>query len=108
MILMVAGALSAPPMPSFGAQAKDPIPTFELDRIINFALERNPTIASAQSVIEQNQGRRTQAGAYPNPARSPPSSRMPTVRDSQNRGACGRERRDRGTDSGMAGHAGSP
>ena len=53
--------------PSFGAQAKDPIPMFELDRIIDLALERNPAIAGAQSVIEQNEGRRTKAGAYPNP-----------------------------------------
>ena len=54
-------------MPSFGAQAKDPIPMFELDRIIDLALERNPAIAGARSVIEQNEGRRTKAGAYPNP-----------------------------------------
>jgi cobalt-zinc-cadmium efflux system outer membrane protein len=48
-------------------QAKEPIPTFELDRIIDLALERNPIIAGAQSVIEQSEGRRTEAGAYPNP-----------------------------------------
>ena len=53
-------------MPSF-AQAKDQMPTFELDRIIELALERNPAIASARSVIEQNEGRRAEAGAYPNP-----------------------------------------
>ena len=53
-------------MPSF-AQAKDQTPTFDLDRIIDLALERNPAIASARSVIEQNEGLRTQAGAYPNP-----------------------------------------
>jgi cobalt-zinc-cadmium efflux system outer membrane protein len=66
MILMVAGA-GGTPMPSFGAQAKEQVRTFDLDRIVGLALERNPTIASAQSVIEQNQGRRTQAGAYPTP-----------------------------------------
>jgi cobalt-zinc-cadmium efflux system outer membrane protein len=53
-------------MPSF-AQAKDPMPTFELDRIIELALERNPAIATARSVIEQNEGGQIQAGAYPNP-----------------------------------------
>ena len=53
-------------MPSF-AQAKDPMPTFELDRIIEMALERNPAIATARSVIEQNEGGQIQAGAYPNP-----------------------------------------
>ncbi len=66
MILMLAGA-GGTPMLSFGAQAKEQVRTFDLDRIVGLALERNPTIASAQSVIEQNQGRRTQAGAYPNP-----------------------------------------
>ncbi|MBC7839237.1 MAG: TolC family protein [Nitrospiraceae bacterium] len=63
LMLGVSGTLT----PSFGAQAKDPIPMFELDRIIDLALERNPAIAGARSVIEQNEGRRTKAGAYPNP-----------------------------------------
>jgi outer membrane protein, heavy metal efflux system len=49
------------------SHAKDPMPTFDLDRIIELALERNPAIAGAQSIIQQDEGRRTQAGAYPNP-----------------------------------------
>jgi outer membrane protein, heavy metal efflux system len=65
MIVMAAGASGAL-MPSF-AQAKEETRTFDLDRIIDLALERNPAIASARSVIEQNEGRRTEAGAYPNP-----------------------------------------
>ena len=64
--VMVAVATSGTLMPSF-AQAKDQLTTFELDRIIELALERNPAIATARSVIEQNEGLRTQAGAYPNP-----------------------------------------
>ncbi len=52
--------------PSF-AQTKEHTSTFTLDRIIELALERNPAILSAKSVIEQNEGLRTQAGAYPNP-----------------------------------------
>jgi cobalt-zinc-cadmium efflux system outer membrane protein len=64
--VMVVVATSGTLMPSF-AQAKDQMATFELDRIIELALERNPAIASARSVIEQNEGRRTEAGAYPNP-----------------------------------------
>jgi cobalt-zinc-cadmium efflux system outer membrane protein len=63
---MVAVATSGALMPSF-AQAKDETRTFDLDRIIELALERNPAIASARSVIEQNEGRQIQAGAYPNP-----------------------------------------
>lgn len=65
MTVMVAGA-SGTLLPSF-AQAKEQTPTFDLDQIINLALERNPTIAGAKSVIEQNEGRRIEAGAYPNP-----------------------------------------
>ena len=65
MTVMVAG-MSGTLMPSF-AQAKEQMPTFDLDRIIELALERNPAILGAQSVIEQNEGRQTQAGAYPNP-----------------------------------------
>ena len=65
MTVMVVGASGAL-IPSF-VQAKDPTPTFELDRIIDLALERNPLIAGAQSVILQNEGMRTQAGAYLNP-----------------------------------------
>ena len=53
-------------IPSLG-QAKEPLPTYDLDRILELALERNPNIASAQSLIEQNEGRKIQAGAYPNP-----------------------------------------
>ena len=49
------------------AQTKEQASTFTLDRIIDLALERNPMIAGARSVIEQNEGMRTQAGAYPNP-----------------------------------------
>jgi cobalt-zinc-cadmium efflux system outer membrane protein len=65
MTVMVAGT-SGTLIPSF-AQAKEQMPTFDLDRIIDLALERNPAILGAQSVIEQNEGRQTQAGAYPNP-----------------------------------------
>ena len=57
--VMVAGA-SGTLMLSL-AQAKDPMPTFELDRIIELALERNPAIATARSVIEQNEGGQIQA-----------------------------------------------
>jgi outer membrane protein, heavy metal efflux system len=65
MTVFVAGA-NGMLVPSF-AQAKDQMLTFDLDRIIELALERNPAIAGARSVIEQNEGRQIQAGAYPNP-----------------------------------------
>jgi cobalt-zinc-cadmium efflux system outer membrane protein len=65
MTASIAGAsgILLPPL----AQAKDQTPMFDLDRIIDLALERNPAIASARSVIEQNEGGQIQAGAYPNP-----------------------------------------
>jgi len=62
MVMGTSGTLT----PSF-AQAKEQMPTFDLDRIIDLALERNPMIAGAQSVIQQNEGSQIQAGAYPNP-----------------------------------------
>ena len=62
MVVAASGTLILP-----FAQAKDPMPTFDLNHIIDLALERNPMIASAQSVIAQNEGRRIEAGAYPNP-----------------------------------------
>ncbi len=68
MAVMVVGASGAL-MPSF-VQAKEQMPTFDLDHIINLALERNPAIAGARSVIEQNEGGQIQAGAYPNPTLS--------------------------------------
>jgi outer membrane protein, heavy metal efflux system len=66
LMAMLVAAMNGMPISSF-AQVKEPVPTFELDRIIDLALERNPTIAGAHSVIQQDEGRRTQAGAYPNP-----------------------------------------
>ncbi|HJS66482.1 MAG TPA: TolC family protein [Nitrospiraceae bacterium] len=66
MIVMAVGAMSgtlAPPL----AHAKEEVRTFELDRIIDLALERNPAILGAKSIIEQNEGLQVQAGAYPNP-----------------------------------------
>jgi outer membrane protein, heavy metal efflux system len=65
MTVLVAGT-SGMLIPSV-VQAKDPMPTFDLDHIIDLALERNPMIAGAQSVIAQSEGRRIEAGAYPNP-----------------------------------------
>jgi cobalt-zinc-cadmium efflux system outer membrane protein len=63
---MMVAATNGMPISSF-AQVKELVPTFELDRIIELALERNPAIAGARSTIQQNEGRQIQAGAYPNP-----------------------------------------
>ncbi|MGH7209113.1 MAG: TolC family protein, partial [Nitrospiraceae bacterium] len=54
---------------STGTQASEPNPTiYTLNRVIELALERNPTIAGAQGLIRQSQGQRVAAGAYPNPS----------------------------------------
>src|SRR6185436_9465243 len=66
VITVIVAGTSGALLPAL-VQAKEPIPTFELDRIIDLALERNPLIAGAQSAILQNEGLRTQAGAYLNP-----------------------------------------
>lgn len=73
MTVMVTGATGTL-MPSF-AQVKEQVPTFDLDRIIDLALERNPTIARAEGVIQQNEGGQVQAGAYPNPTISTQTAR---------------------------------
>ena len=41
--------------------------TYGLPDIIGLAIERNPVVAGAMAVIDQNTGQRTAAGAYPNP-----------------------------------------
>jgi len=66
MTVMAVGAMSGTLTPPL-AHAKEETRTFDLDRIIDLALERNPTILGAQSVIQQNEGMQIQAGAYPNP-----------------------------------------
>ena len=63
---VVIAGVSGTLMPA-SAQAKDQTSTYDLDHIIELALERNPAIAGARSVIEQSEGRRIEAGAYPNP-----------------------------------------
>lgn len=47
--------------------AENSRPVYELDRIIQLALERNPGIEAAQGTLEQQLGRRIQSSAYPNP-----------------------------------------
>ncbi len=73
MTVMVTGATGTL-MPSI-AQVKEQMPTFDLDRIIDLALERNPTIARAEGVIQQSEGGQVQAGAYPNPTISTQTAR---------------------------------
>lgn len=41
---------------------------FKLDDVIELALNRNPTLATAEGTVEQSQGQRVAAGAYLNPS----------------------------------------
>ena len=47
--------------------AESPRPSYDLLRIIDLAVERNPVMAGARGVIDQSAGQRVTAGAYPNP-----------------------------------------
>lgn len=44
-----------------------PPATFELEPILQLALERNPVMAGAQGTLDQQKGHQIGAGAYPNP-----------------------------------------
>ncbi len=48
-------------------QQQNELQAFSLDYILELALERNPAISGAEGNIQQNEGRRMEAGAYPNP-----------------------------------------
>ena len=53
------------PMEASGAQPARP--SYDLLRVIDLAVERNPVMAGARGVIDQSTGQRVSAGAYPNP-----------------------------------------
>lgn len=48
--------------------AERPTLTYDLNQVITLALERNPVMASAEGIVQQNQGQQIAAGAYPNPS----------------------------------------
>lgn len=62
-------AMALPPagMPLNAEGAEPARPTYDLLRVIDLAVERNPVMAGAQGVIDQSTGQRVAAGAYPNP-----------------------------------------
>jgi cobalt-zinc-cadmium efflux system outer membrane protein len=49
------------------ASAEPAAQVYSLDMIIDLALAKNPVVSSAEGNIEQQKGRQTAAGAYPNP-----------------------------------------
>ncbi len=56
------------------------VPTFTLEDILSMALEHNPLVGESEGFIEQKEGHKLSAAAYPNPTLSFQSGRG-TVRD---------------------------
>ena len=54
--------------PSSYAVASEPNAAYTLNTMIDLALERNPSIAGAQGVVQQSRGQQVAAGAYLNPS----------------------------------------
>lgn len=51
------------------ASAQEPSgPSYTLREVLTFALERNPNLAFADGFVDQQEGERVKAGAYPNPS----------------------------------------
>jgi cobalt-zinc-cadmium efflux system outer membrane protein len=66
-ILAVAGLLTPGLLPPARAQAPPASAVLRLQDLERMALERNPTMAQADASVRAAEGRRTQAGIYPNP-----------------------------------------
>ena len=49
------------------ASSPDVLPTYTLDDIVKLALAHNPTLQENQGILEQKEGQRRIASAYPNP-----------------------------------------
>ena len=56
------------------------VPTFSLQDILSMALEKNPLVTESEGIIEQKEGNKLSASAYPNPTLSFQSGRG-TVKD---------------------------
>lgn len=73
LFLMLSGiAWSSPSLcqaASPSTTAPSPVePVYSLEAVLNFALTRNPTVASAESTIDQNRGQQVAAYTYLNPS----------------------------------------
>ena len=75
---LVSGALLL--SPSSYAVASEPNAAYTLNTVIELALERNPTMAGAQGVVQQSRGQQVAAGAYLNPSISGAAGRG-SIRD---------------------------
>lgn len=57
------------------ATPQSSVPTFRLQDILAMALEKNPLVTESEGVIEQKEGNKLSASAYPNPTLSFQSGR---------------------------------
>ncbi len=58
---------ASPKSPSEASQRQSAEPTLRLEDLERMALQNNPTLAQAEAAIRAAEGRRLQAGLYPNP-----------------------------------------
>ena len=56
---------AAPPNGDMGVDSSAPV--YEMPAVIDMALKFNPVVMGADAAIQQSQGQRITAGAYPNP-----------------------------------------
>ncbi|MGH7207013.1 MAG: TolC family protein [Nitrospiraceae bacterium] len=69
LILLLTGSVSASFAASTEIRTDEPsLPAFELHKIIELSLERNPIMGGAEGSVQQSRGQRVTAGAYLNPS----------------------------------------
>jgi outer membrane protein, heavy metal efflux system len=67
MVMFSGIAIALADMPLEAEGAEPAKPSYDILRIVDLAVERNPIMAGARGMIDQNVGQRVTAGAYPNP-----------------------------------------
>jgi Outer membrane protein len=67
MVMFSGIALTLIDIPLEAEGAESAKPSYDILRIVDLAVERNPIMAGARGMIDQNVGQRVTAGAYPNP-----------------------------------------
>lgn len=68
LIILLIGSNVVRPVEAAEPRAAEPAPTvYELQQVIDLALERNPTVRVAEAGLQESRGQRLTAGAYPNP-----------------------------------------
>ncbi len=79
-LIILYGLCWQPVLAATGTTPQTAVPTYSLHDILAIALEKNPLMAESEGVIEQKEGNKISASAYPNPTVYIQSGRG-TVRD---------------------------